>query len=280
MVTDDIRTVDLPQGRIAYRESGTGESALFVHGWPVSSLTWRKVTPALEESHRCIAVDLMGAGETVVEPDADLSVPAQAGMLTAFLDALNLQSVKLIAHDSGATIARALASEQPQRFSRFVLFDTEVPGHTPMAIWSLQRAFRLPGSTGLLGMLLRARRLRRSRLVFGNVAYDHRALDLDEMFATITGPLLAAPERLRGAMRFVVQFDMRAVGLIRHERLTMPKMVLWGERDAFFPLAKGRELYERLPEPKRFVPIARCGVFPQEERPVEWLATVQPFLAG
>ena len=201
-------------------------------------------------------------------------------MLSAFIDGLGLESADLVAHDSGATIARVLASEQPERFPRFVLFDTEVPGHTPGIVAMMQRAFRLPGAAALFGTLLRSRRLRRLRLVFGNAAYDHRALDIEEMFETVTRPLLASPEQLRAAMRFVVQFDMREVGLIPHQRLTMPKMILWGERDAFFPLAKGRELYERLPEPRRFAGIARCGVFPQEERPAEWLASVQPFLAA
>ena len=47
MSAQDVRFVSLPQGRIAYRESGSGDPLVFVHGWPVSSLTWRKVIPAL-----------------------------------------------------------------------------------------------------------------------------------------------------------------------------------------------------------------------------------------
>ena len=64
MSWENVRTIDLPQGRIAYRERGKGQPVLFVHGWPLSSLTWRKVIPALEQRHRCIAVDLLGFGET------------------------------------------------------------------------------------------------------------------------------------------------------------------------------------------------------------------------
>ena len=51
MSAPEVRFASLPQGRIAYRESGDGDPLLFVHGWPVSSLTWRKVIPALEPSH-------------------------------------------------------------------------------------------------------------------------------------------------------------------------------------------------------------------------------------
>jgi pimeloyl-ACP methyl ester carboxylesterase len=186
----DPRTVTLPQARVAYRESGSDDPILFVHGWPVSSLTWRKVIPALEPSHRCIAVDLMGAGDTEAGLESDFSIPAQANMLAVFLDALDLASVTLIAHDSGATIARALAAEQPQRFPRFVLFDTEVPGHVPRMVALLHRVFRLPGSAHLLGRLLRSRTFLRARIGFGNVAHDHSAVDLDEFFATTTEPLL------------------------------------------------------------------------------------------
>ena len=280
MSTQGLRTVTLPQARVAYRESGSGDPLLFVHGWPVSSLTWRKVIPALEPSYRCIAVDLMGAGETEASLDGDFSRPAQAAMLAAFLDALDLPSVTLIAHDSGATIARILAADQPQRVSRLVIFDTEVPGHVIPRFVLLQKILRLPGSARLFETLLRSRNFLRSRrLGLGNAAYDHSALDLDELFATATEPILRSRNRLRASLKFFVEFDWHIVDALPHERLTMPKLVLWGDHDAFFPHSKGLELFETLPEPKSFSTIANCGVFPHEERPADWLAAVQPFLA-
>ncbi len=281
MFAQDVRFVTLPQGRIAYRDSGDGDPLLFVHGWPVSSLTWRKVIPALEPSYRCIAVDLMGIGESQKDLDGDFSMPAQARMLAAFLDALELPSATLIAHDSGATIARILAADQPGRFPRFILFDTEVPGHVIRYFVFLQKVFRLPGAARLFGTLLRSRNFLRSRRFgFGNAAYDHSALDLDELFATATEPILRSRDHLRASIKFFVEFDWHVVDAIPHDRLTMPKLVLWGDHDAFFPYARGRQLFEILPEPKSFSTIADCGVFPHEERPAEWLAAVQPFLAG
>ena len=281
MSDQDVRSVTLPQGRVAYRESGDGDPLLFIHGWPVSSLTWRKVIPALESSYRCIAVDLMGIGETEASLDGDFSMPAQARMLAAFLDALELPSATLIAHDSGATIARILAADQPQRVPRLILFDTEVPGHVIRYFVFLQKVLRLPGSDRLLGTLLRSRNFLRSRRFgFGNAAYDHSALDLDEMFDTATEPMLRSRDRLRGSLKFMVEFDWKVVDALRHDRLTMPKLVLCGDHDAFFPYARGRQLFEILPEPKSFSAIADCGVFPHEERPAEWLAAVQAFVAA
>jgi pimeloyl-ACP methyl ester carboxylesterase len=280
MSAQDVRSVTLPQGRVAYRETGSGDPLLFIHGWPVSSLTWRKVIPALAPSYRCIAVDLMGIGESQNGLDGDFSMPAQARMLAAFLDALELPSATLIAHDSGATIARILAADQPQRVPRLILFDTEIPGHVIPYFVFLQKVLRLPGSDRLFGMLLRSRNfLRSGRFGFGNVAYDHSALDLDELFDTTTEPMLRSRDHLRASLKFFVEFDWHVVDAIPHDRLTMPKLVLWGDHDAFFPYAKGRQFFETLPEPKSFSTIADCGLFPHEERPAEWLAAVEPFLA-
>src|SRR2546425_8601878 len=128
MTFSDVLKVDLGEARVAYRDTGSGEPLLLVHGYPLSGQTWRKVVPLLTASYRCIAVDLLGAGETVVTPDADLSIAAQARMLGGLLDALQLSTVTLVAHDSGAVIARLLAASEPHRVHRLIVSDTEVPG--------------------------------------------------------------------------------------------------------------------------------------------------------
>ena len=41
--------VTLPQGTINYRERGTGDPVVFVHGALVNADLWRKVVPAARE---------------------------------------------------------------------------------------------------------------------------------------------------------------------------------------------------------------------------------------
>ena len=50
--------MQLPQGTIRYRERGTGEPIVFVHGALVNADLWRKVVPELAKDFRCIAPDL------------------------------------------------------------------------------------------------------------------------------------------------------------------------------------------------------------------------------
>src|SRR5262249_53840808 len=125
--------VDLGDARVAYRDTGSGDPLLLVHGYPLSSQTWRKVVPLLTASYRCVAIDLLGAGDTQVTVDADLSIETQARMLARVMDALRLPSVTLVAHDSGAVIARLLAAFEPHRVRRLIVFDTEVPGRVVTA---------------------------------------------------------------------------------------------------------------------------------------------------
>jgi len=268
--------VTLSGARIAFRDSGRGRPLLLVHGYPLSSLTWRKVVPQLEASHRCIAVDLMGAGDTEVPSEADLSIAGQSKMLAAFIDELGLPTVTLIAHDSGAVIARLLAVERPERIRQFVLSDTEVAGHVVPSVARLQRIARLPGMLRLIEALGPSRRLVLSMM--GNPFYDRSVIDVDEFLSTVRKPLLRSKRLLRASLRYAAIHDLRFVDTIPHEQLTMPKLVLWGEHAVPLLLSWGRELYDALPEPKSFVVIANCGILPHEERPADWLTAVSGFL--
>ncbi len=53
-------------GRIAYIERGTGDVALFLHGFPLNSFQWRGALDRLSSHRRCIAPDFMGLGYTEV----------------------------------------------------------------------------------------------------------------------------------------------------------------------------------------------------------------------
>ena len=65
------RQVQLPQGTISYRERGTGEPVVFVHGALVNADLWRKVAPRLAKDFRCIAPDLpLGSHASPMEPGA------------------------------------------------------------------------------------------------------------------------------------------------------------------------------------------------------------------
>src|SRR3989442_14778021 len=70
----EIKEVRLPQGTITYRERGSGEPIVFIHGLLVNGDLWRKVVPELSKDYRCIVPDLpLGSHERAMNEDPGLS---------------------------------------------------------------------------------------------------------------------------------------------------------------------------------------------------------------
>ena len=58
------RTVEVLGKRMAYVEAGRGDPIVFLHGNPTSSYLWRNVMPHVAPLGRCIALDLVGMGDS------------------------------------------------------------------------------------------------------------------------------------------------------------------------------------------------------------------------
>src|SRR5512145_1768637 len=74
------RFAETPFGRIAYVERGSGDAALFLHGFPLNGFQWRGALDRLSAHRRCLAPDFMGLGYTQVADDQNLAPDAQAAM--------------------------------------------------------------------------------------------------------------------------------------------------------------------------------------------------------
>jgi pimeloyl-ACP methyl ester carboxylesterase len=91
----DQRKITTPSGTISYVERGSGRVALLVHGVLLNGYVWRHQLDHLADLRRCIAVDLLGHGDTTTTATQDVSVTANARMLAEFLDALKIDRVDL-----------------------------------------------------------------------------------------------------------------------------------------------------------------------------------------
>jgi pimeloyl-ACP methyl ester carboxylesterase len=59
--------------------------------------------------HRCLAPTLpLGAHQRAMKPDADLSLPGIAALITEFLYRLGLEDVTLVGNDTGGAVAQLL----------------------------------------------------------------------------------------------------------------------------------------------------------------------------
>ncbi|QFZ17765.1 alpha/beta fold hydrolase [Saccharothrix syringae] len=102
-----------------YVETGTGDPVVFLHGMPDSWFLWHHQMAALAGSHRCIAVDLKGYGQSE-KGRGDYRQAGVARQLVDLLDALGIDRFALVTHDRGTVLGDHVAAAQPTRVRHYV----------------------------------------------------------------------------------------------------------------------------------------------------------------
>ena len=107
--------------RWSYLAAGQGPLVVLVHGFTGSKENWLPLMRELARTHRVIAPDLPGWGESERKPDADYGSGAQAERLAEFLRALKEKPALLAGHSMGGQIVGLLAARHPELVSRVSL---------------------------------------------------------------------------------------------------------------------------------------------------------------
>jgi haloalkane dehalogenase len=264
----ELRYADVGTAEIAYRQFGEGPPLLLMHGWPLSGFTWRHLLPRLASRFRCIVPDSPGAGETRWRADHDFRFRGQAEAYARLLERLGLERLDVLAHDTGATIARELALIAGAKVRRLVLINTELPGHRPPFIPLFQRLSALPGAATTLRLLLRSRTYRASPAGLGGCFVDKSLLD-GEFHEQFIAPLIASGRRADGQIRYLRGIDWALVdGLAtRHRDIAAEVLLVWGAQDPTFPLSRATALVPQLARCAGLRPIPGAALLAHEERP-------------
>ncbi len=102
---------------MAYVEMGSGDPIVLQHGNPTSSYLWRNIMPALAKFGRCIAVDLVGMGDSdkLAESDAGhYSFTEHFGYFERALEQLQVtNSIVFVVHDWGSALGFHWCTRHP-----------------------------------------------------------------------------------------------------------------------------------------------------------------------
>jgi len=274
------RYCDVGSAEIAYRTFGGGPPLLLLHGWPLAGFTYRKLIPRLAERYTCYAIDLPGAGATRWREDNDFSFSGQAANVGRLIDALGIRGTHVVAHDTGATIARALALSAGDGLGKLVLIGTEIPAHRPPWIPLFQTLTALPGAHLGFRLMMGSTAFLRSPMGFGNCFVDRRLIsgEFEEHFVR---PLRESSRALEGQLRYLKGIDWALVDRLAedHRRITNPTLLIWGEKDSIFPPARARVIAEQLGDCHGFHLVSNAKLLVHEEQPHAVAELILPFLA-
>lgn len=146
------RFVRVLGSRMAYVDVGRGPVVLFIHGNPTSSYLWRNIIPHVSGSHRAIAVDLIGMGDSD-KPAIGYTFEEQARYLDGFIARLRLRNITLVVHDWGSALGMRYARLNPANVRALAFMEALIPPTFPAAsadalgpdYAQIMRAIRTPG---------------------------------------------------------------------------------------------------------------------------------------
>jgi pimeloyl-ACP methyl ester carboxylesterase len=243
-----MNEVRLPQGTISYRDLGSGEPIVLVHGLLVDGELWRDVAPRLAADFRVIVPDWpLGSQRRALEPNADLSPLGLARLIADFLAALELENVTLVGNDTGGAISQLVAIHHPERIGRLVLTPCDAyENFPPPAFRPLQWLARIPGAVFLISQALRSRFARRMPLAYGWI--------MKRPDDALTDSWLA-PARASKAIRREVASILKGISprytleaAERFGEFTKPVLLAWAPEDRFFKLHYAERMAGAFPD--------------------------------
>lgn len=119
---------------MAYVDIGEGRPIVFLHGNPASSYLWRNIIPYVKDTHRVVAPDLIGMGDSA-KPVLDNLYMDSAAHLHTLLDELDIQDAVLVIHDWGSALGWHYARTRPDRISAICFMEAMTPPFHPIAAY-------------------------------------------------------------------------------------------------------------------------------------------------
>lgn len=277
-VLGEQRTVELPQGTIAYRERGEGPTLVFIHGLFVNGDHWRKVVPLLADRCRCVTPDLpLGAHSHPLPPGADRSAPGIARLIADFIATLGLEDVTVISNDTGDAITQVLVTEHPERIGRVVL--TPGDAFTNFLPWVIKPARPLAFVPSLFHAVLKTFRTRAGQWVL--LVTIARNFPEKPILDSYFGAPLANADVRRDLREFIKRArprdTLRAARKLRE--LKIPALIVWQRApSAVFPKVHGRRLARIIPGARHEEVRKTLAFIPEDqpERLAELLAEFVP----
>lgn len=246
--------------RLAYRQRGSGETVLLVHGVTTASFIWNRIVPLLASRFRTVAVDLLGCGSSDRPLGADCSLRRQAELLGGFVETAGLGPVHLVGHDVGGGIAQILSVRRPDLVRDLSVLNTVGYDYWPVQpIVTLRTPIvrQLAMATLDLGIL---------RIIVRRALFHPERLT-DELLENVRREVGAEGSR-RSFLQFVRALNNRDLVEISEDlrKLGIPVLIVRGDADAYLSSEIAERLHREIPS-SRLLRIATAGHYVQEDEP-------------
>src|SRR4051812_40097190 len=232
---EHLRWAEVHGRPVNYVDIGEGPAVVFIHGLSGCWQNWLENIPEFSRSHRVIAVDLPGFGDSPM-PREKITINGYAAIVDGLLDGLGIERCVVVGNSMGGFIGAELAIEYSTRIEKLVLVSAAGITTHEMHNDKLLSGLRLAENFLAMGAiwfasrshtLSRRKRLRKA-LMLMVAAHPDR----------LPAPLVA--EQVRGSGKPGFMDAVEALGTYplvdRLHRIEIPTLIVWGANDRLVPL--------------------------------------------
>ena len=215
---------------VDYYDKGSGKVLLFLHGWGAPYSVYAGLLESLSSFCRVIAPCFPGFGGTT-EPKTAYDVTAYADFVRAFMKQLDIPLSSVMGHSHGGRVTLELLSDPTEglKFDKAVLMDSAgLPAKLTAKKRIRVRVFKICKSFALLPPM---------KKLFPN-AVDALQKKFGSADYASVSPIL------RESMVKVLHADMTDA----LPKITVPTLLLWGDRDDATPLWMGQTMEKHIPD--------------------------------
>jgi pimeloyl-ACP methyl ester carboxylesterase len=246
---------------------------LLLHGLLSQSYTWTEVLPELEQQRfRAIAPDWLGCGNSDKPPRYEFAYTPDAYVdaLSAFVNALELETVSLVVQGFLASVGLQYALRHPERIDSLTVLNTPV-ATTSKLPWKIQQL-----GVPLVGEMLTQDPLVVDRVLEKGSGYVLPDGDLD----VYRRPFLKGSDAGRSLFAIVRNLQLKkalaeiAAGFFHWEK---PTLIAWGTNDPWLPVSHAEALKNNMSS-AFLVKLDAAGHYPQEHWSGKVNQALLPFL--
>ena len=219
-----MQVIEVNGQRARVLDEGSGHPVVVLHGWGGKIESMTPVLRCLGASHRVIAIDLPGFGESPL-PRGAWGTPDYSAFVRDLVAEVGVERAHFIGHSFGAKVSFYLSTIYPELVDKLVLVGS--PGlRTPPSFQA--RAKRFAGRAGRAA---------------GKLGAPGRAVQ-QAVYRRVASTDYQQAGELRPILVRVVNEDYREI----LRRVKSSTLLVWGSEDDAAPLAHGQEMEKLIPD--------------------------------
>lgn len=276
-----MQTFQTSQGhRLTYSTMGQPENPpiIMIHGWFSHRGVWETTMQHYAEHHYCIAIDLLGFGESNKPSTNEYTIEAQAKRVLELIDNLGFDQFILVGHSMGGMISLYIAAElAPDRVIKVVSVAGVVTNRLHRRVeWLAYPLVALTYYAPIVGRITNYLSQYRwaAHSVFRSWFYkmDNPPFDTwakDRWYAT--------NDQMSNSGYWAGQAIHHMDLTDRLKQIKAPTLAIFGKQDGTVHVSDGRLVDEQVPDSSLAL-IDQCGHFPMYEQPDAYLRAMGEFI--